>query len=281
MLIGSKMNIFRLTIYLLALLLTIPSCQKKENARPKTQPLVSVTNTYLQSAVNDLTGNSIEVFCLAPPGMCPGHFDMSPEQIRLLLNSKILYRFDFQAGLDEKLNRMDQLIVPIQGRPGMSIPQTYLETCREIVPRLTEYFPDGRETYRQSLEQLEKTLNTLAGDIKNRIADSNLTGEKVITSHHQADFARWLGLNVVTTFKGADSMTPADIERCLKAGRDNGVQILIANLQEGTQLPSRMAEQLNARLVVFSNFPDTRTFPKHAFGNMLQSNIKQLIHQNR
>ena len=259
----------------------VPGCQKKENARPANQPRVAVTNTYLESAVNDLTGNSIEVFCLTPPGMCPGHFDMSPEQIRLLLNSKILYRFDFQSGLDEKLKRMNQPIVPIRGRPGMSIPQTYLETCREMLPHLSEQFSTSRQTYQHSLKELEKNLDSLANNAKKNIAENDLIGRKVIASHHQAEFADWLGLDVVATFKGADSMTPTDIEHCLKAGRENEVQVVIANFQEGTQLPSRIAAQLNARLVVFSNFPDTRAFPEHAFAEMLQSNIKQLTHRNK
>ncbi len=98
------LNKHLLTLCILIIAVFGFGCRQK-NEPPQTVE-VAVTNTYLQAAVNDLTAGGVEVFCLMPPGMCPGHFDMSPEQIRRLLNSKALFRFDFQAGIDDKLKRV-------------------------------------------------------------------------------------------------------------------------------------------------------------------------------
>jgi hypothetical protein len=53
--------------------------------------------------------------------------------------------------------------------------------------------------------------------------------------------------------------------------------MVIANLQEGTELPDRIARQLNSRLVIFSNFPDTQSHPGGAFEHLLRSNVNNLI----
>jgi ABC-type Zn uptake system ZnuABC Zn-binding protein ZnuA len=256
-------------------LLFVCGCgQKEDSPRP---PEISVTNTYLQSAVLDLTGGEIEVFCLAPPGMCPGHFDMSPEQICRLLNSRILFRFDFQAGLDDKLRRMDAEIIPIQGRPGLCIPQTYLDTCRDMLSYLAAEFPESEAVFAEYLKTLEALLSEIAADIHTQIEEADLKGQAVLVSKHQSEFARWLGLEVTAVFEGTDSMTPSQIAQCLEAGRRHKAGIVIANLQEGTELPRRLAEQLNARLVVFSNFPDPQTEQESPFVQMLRANVENLI----
>lgn len=252
---------------------------RQNNERPQTVE-VAVTNTYLQAVVNDLTANGVEVFCLMPPGMCPGHFDISPEQIRRLLNSKALFRFDFQAGLDDRLKRVGTPIVPVEALSGMCIPDSYLRTCRQMLPRLTESVAVSPDGCLANLTQLEMRLKQLTVHFKEQLDREGLTGVKVLASTHQAGFAEWLGLDVVAVFRGVDGMTPADIDACLQVGRAHDVAIVIANRQEGTELPGRIARLLNARLVVFSNFPETDVHSTGAFERLLQSNVDNLIHRD-
>jgi ABC-type Zn uptake system ZnuABC Zn-binding protein ZnuA len=227
--------------------------------------------------VGDITGGGIEVFCLVPPGMCPGHFDMSPEQVRRLLHSRVLFRFDFQAGLDDKLRRTNTPIVSVQTQPGMCIPETYLMTCRQVLAGLSAHGIIEQADAQANLARLETDLAQMARQIRNQINHAGLSGAAVITSCHQAEFARWLGLDVAATFKSVDAMTPADIQTCLEAGRTKKASMVIANLQEGTDLPARMAEQLDCRLVVFSNFPASADPADRPFIHLLESNVDQLL----
>ncbi|MBN1123855.1 MAG: zinc ABC transporter substrate-binding protein [Sedimentisphaerales bacterium] len=263
--------------FIFVYLVLVIGCRTKQDSYPAAE--ISVTNTYLQSAIRDLCG-ATEVFCLAPPGMCPGHFDLSPEQIRSLLDSKILFRFDFQAGLDEKLNRINGPIISITGRSGMCIPQTYLEACREIVPFLEKHVPGRSQDCQENYRHLERRLAEISDRIHIRVKESDMLGVSVIASHHQADFVRWLGLEVVATFRSAEVMTPSEIESCLRLAREKEVQIVIANAQEGTELPRNIAQHLNGRLVVFSNFPDTIEYHENAFEQLLEFNLDQLLAQH-
>ena len=126
-------------------------------------------------------------------------------------------------------------------------------------------------------EALEASLLEVSAEIRSRVEEAGLKGQTVLASGHQVEFARWLGLEAAAVFQGADSMTPSQIAQCLEAGRQAKVKIIIATLQEGAELPRRLAEQLNARLVVFSNFPDLATDAESRFVQMLQNNINALI----
>ncbi|HPD45788.1 MAG TPA: metal ABC transporter substrate-binding protein [Anaerohalosphaeraceae bacterium] len=238
---------------------------------------VAVTNSYLASAVRDVCGEGVEVFCLAAPGMCPGHFDLSPEQLGRLAASRAFLRFDFQGGLDGRLARLKTPVLAVEGRPGMCVPQTYAATCAEVLEFLTGAGLVDEAAGRARLDALRGRLDRLEAEVKQAVAVAQLEGAKVVASRRQADFARWLGLDVVGVFAAADVMTPGDLEACLRAGRENGVRLVIANLQEGTQLPEKIAHELGARPVLFSNFPETEASGPGVFEAMVRSNVANLV----
>jgi len=260
----------------LLLLLPYALCGCDSKSESSALPTVSVTNTYLESAVRELCGDSVRVFGLAPPGMCPGHFDLTPEQFRRLLGSELVLRFDFQQNLDSAVQRIRDRVASIQGRTGLCIPQTYLETCREVMPFVQETLVTP-EVLQARLAALEARLERLSDTARSRVRDAGLEGTKVLVAHHQSAFAEWLGLEVVGTFRNAEVMTPGEIEACLAAARQGEAHLVIANLQEGTDLARNMARAVGTRLVVFSNFPDARADAEHAFDHLVLSNVDHLL----
>jgi len=81
-------------------------CEKRTDVENGAE--IAVTNSYLGSAVLDLCGYDTGILCLAPPGMCPGHFDISPSQVKRLCDCKVLLLFDFQKQVAETLSRMKE-----------------------------------------------------------------------------------------------------------------------------------------------------------------------------
>lgn len=266
---------FALAMIVLGTVLGTAGCRKRQATVQG--PGIAVTNSYLESAVRDLCGEGQEVFCMASPGMCPGHFDMSPEQLSRLLKCNAFLRFDFQSGLDARLNRLKMPVLAVKGRPGLCQPQTYLDICGEVLPFVETAASMEASAIRERLKDLARRLEALSEEMKQAVREAKLDDAKVLASRHQAAFIEWLGLDVAGVFQSADAMTPADLDACLQAGREHQVRLVIANLQEGTQLPEKIARNLNARLVVFSNFPDTQTFERQAFEQLVRSNVKNLV----
>jgi len=260
-----------------ACVLLAAGCGNKTDEERRAE--IAVTNSYLGCAVLDLCGEDTEVLCLAPPGMCPGHFDISPAQVKQLCDCKILLLFDFQKQVGETLSRVKErgLKTALVEEPGgLCVPDTYLAVCRRVSDILSSEYPDRKARFQQRLDVIERDLKLLEQELSGKIQQAGITSAKVLTSRHQTDFANWLGLETVAMFVGSDMETTAGIDRCIKKAQGQNIRFVVANQQEGTALAQALAERLGARAVVFGNFPELRgqTGGYHA---LLRANVDALI----
>jgi zinc transport system substrate-binding protein len=243
------------------------------------QPEIAVTNSYLQCVVKDLCGDDMQILCLAPPGMCPGHFDMSPAQVKQLCDCKILLLFDFQQKIEDSLSRMREnglktaLLEPL---PGLCVPETYMAACREVANILSVEYPEKQAQYEQRLRLIEKRMKELGLELRTVIEQSGVKATEVVASDHQAEFADRLGLEIVATFMGSDIETASNINQCLTKAQGRDVRFVIANKQEGTALAEALAERLQAKAIIFSNFPDIDT-SSNGFDQLLRKNVQALV----
>ena len=261
------------------LTLLLSACGCREGAAATDAPEIAVTNSYLEAAVRDLCGDDVQIMALAPPGMCPGHFDISPGQVRQLGRCRVLLLFDFQSQVESTLSRlrdnglqMRRVDVPA----GLCVPDTYLIACRQVAEILAGEFPERAEQLTRRLGLIEERLGALSDERRTAVADAGAAAAPVLTSHHQAKFAEWLGLDVVATFVGSDAETVGHIDHCLQQAAGRQVRFVIANQQEGTGLARALAERLSAQAVVFSNFPPQVT-EGPAFDALLRSNVERLL----
>jgi ABC-type Zn uptake system ZnuABC Zn-binding protein ZnuA len=260
--------------------LLVAGCENKADEENRAE--IAVTNSYLGCAVLDLCGDDTEVLCLAPPGMCPGHFDISPSQVRQLCDCRMLLLFDFQKQIAETLSRVKErgLKTALVGETGgLCVPETYLAVCREIRNILSSEYSERNARYQERLEVMENDLAHLREELFEKMRQAGISSAKVLASNHQADFASWLGLETVATFVGSDIETVAGIEQCIRKAEGQEVRFVIANKQEGTALAKALAERLGARAVVFSNFPELRG-EASGFDALLRANVDALLRAN-
>ena len=264
-------------LYLISLaMVVLCGCAKKGS--PHANSDIAVSNSYLACAVKDICGPEKEVLCLAPPGMCPGHFDISPGRVNDLCKCRLLILFDFQSKIADQLERISDQGLQIKlVRPegGLCVPANYLDICRQAAVFLTEHDPTAAPSYEARLIQIEKRLAALEKSIRSQITAAGLQNVAVVTSHHQGKFAEWLGFNVISQFTGGDTETAWDISQSIESARGNDIRFVIANRQEGTALAQALAERLDSVMVVFSNFPGTEDVA--AFDLNLHRNIDSLM----
>lgn len=243
------------------------------------QPEIAVTNSYLQCVVKDLCPD-MEVLCLAPPGMCPGHFDILPSQVVQLAHCRMLLLFDFQKSIEDSLSRMKKddglRIYSVKASPGLCVPESYVAICTEVCNILCSQYPEKAPQYSQRLESIHRRLGRAVAELDAGLKQAVAGSAKVIVSDHQAQFARWLGLDTVATFVGSDIETVSDINDCLKKAQGQDVRFVIANKQEGTALAEALADRLGAKAIVFSNFP---VFDRcgNGFDQLLRENVRILV----
>jgi len=260
--------------------LFVAGCEDKPGEESRAE--IAVTNSYLGCAVRELCGDDTEVLCLAPPGMCPGHFDISPLQVKQLCDCRMLLLFDFQKQVEKTLARVKErglktAIVKETG--GLCVPETYLTVCREVSDVLSSEYPKMNVRYQQRLGVIEKDMKDLRVELLEKVRKAGISSAKVLVSNHQADFVSWLGLEPIATFVGSDVETVAGVEHCIKKAKGQGVRFVIANKQEGAALAKALAERLGAKAIVFSNFPEL-SGGASGFDELLQANVDELLRAN-
>lgn len=257
----------------------LSGCKNKDH---KQQSEIAVANSYLNAVVKDLCGDQQRVFDLVPPGMCPGHFDISPSQVNLLCNCKILFVFDFQQNIENAIPRIKERglkVSKIAPPSGLCIPDTYLAIARQVAGTLSQQNPQQTSHYEFRLKEIKKRLEKLSQEAFKNVKQSGLQNTNVLTSQHQKEFVKWLGLNPVSTFTGRETATPAQINLNLQEAEKSQIKLIIANQQEGTEMAQALATHLKVKLVVFSNFPysDQQNVTTAGYDDLVHNNINRLI----
>jgi len=259
-----------------ALALALAGCRPSSSTAG---PEIATTTSYLEAAARDLLGDHLTVLRLTEPGTCPGHFDIRPSQVARLRRCRALLRFDFQQSLDPKLagtGANAPRIAPVTLSTGKSRPDSYLSACRQIADHLValDLLPHAEATRR--LQTIAARLDALARQATQRVAQARLVGLPVIASSHQRDFCEWLGLDVVASFRPADTASIGEIQEAIDAGTLQQVRLVVANLPEGRRTADALAGRLKTPVAVFENFPALR-HGSVSFDAMLQTNVAALL----
>ena len=269
----------RVCIFMLALAAALAGCRKAVDVPAGTE--IAVTSSYLHAAVRDVAGNDVSVFCIVPPGMCPGHFDLKPSEAQRLVRSRLVVAFDFQRGIGQFLptDGRGPTLQTVDAPPGLCIPATYLTVVNQTAAILSAAFPDRAATFAQRAADVAKRMATLEAECTAMMEAHRLNGASVLASPHQAAFAEWLGLEVAATFAGRDVETAANLNTAIQNAEKKSLRCIIANQQEGTQLANVLAERLGAPAAVFSNFPNTLSddAAAPAFDALVRDNLRRLV----
>ena len=236
---------------------------------------IAVSTSYLASAIHDLLGEEVPLVLLAEPGMCPGHFDLRPSQVQQLRRCATLVRFDFQSSLDARLTDGAPAAVPVTVAGGKCLPDSYISACRQLAHWCVMHGRLSQEEADRRLTAISHRIDQLNHWATGQISSSGLRRTPVLSSGHQAEFCRHLGLQVVGTFAAADTATPGQIDKAVKTGEQVGVKLIIANLPEGRQLADALAARLRGRVIVFGNFPAGSG--AMAFDELVRSNVTSLV----
>jgi ABC-type Zn uptake system ZnuABC Zn-binding protein ZnuA len=187
----------------------------------------------------------------------------------------VLLLFDFQQQMERRLAELrdgslrTQLV---QVRSGLCVPDTYVAVCEQVCQVLSSEYPERKAGFEERLALVKERLQRLAAEVRTSVADAGIAAAKVLASDHQAEFVQWLGLEPVATFVGSDLETIANIDYGLRKAAGQDIRFVIANRQEGSALAETLADRLQAKAVVFSNFPEAAG-EATGFDRLLRDNV--------
>lgn len=223
---------------------------------------IVTTTSDITDAVRRLKTSSMEVKSAVPGGMCPGHFDISPEKARILSRSDVIFAHGFETWLD-KIKRINPEVEIINLRQdgNWMIPSVYEKGVLEIRNELVKYFPDNPVI----IEEIDRNYCT----IQAMVDSLNLTinekkpifeGRRVLANDYIQSLLDSLGFEVVSTFSPGDEISIREVIEILrKAGK---VDAIVDNLQSGGKVGKTIADELGVRHVTISNFPEKNNYKK-------------------
>jgi len=195
-------------------LIFMTGCGQKESEK-----VILCGTSVISSMVRDITGDN-NVKTLVPHLVCPGSYDLKPDDAKKIINSKILIIHPFQKYLLDKIIQINKNIRVIYvDLSDLNSPGGYINGLDEVEKFLMEIFPEKKQQYAMNKE------NTVS-KIKQRITDDAMLVKtisnkniKVIASSRQQGFCNYLGLKVVSVFSGPDSLKPKDLADIIKLAK--------------------------------------------------------------
>ena len=236
--------------------------------------VVVVTTSLLETAVYEVLPPEvpIEVIRLLSPSACPGHFDLSPRIIPVLRAASLVIRHDYQGVLEKNISRIGIKAKSIQVVTTDStplIPCNYYSLVEQVGAMNKTLFPARAHEINASVVEAgkrTKQLNTQA-------LNSALLwkGTPIIAAAHIKEFCEWLGFDVIGVLNRPEETTPRDMENLVKLDAD----MIVCNLQEGSQAASSLSNRMDIPVVILSNFPGAVGFGK-TYYNLIEENIVRL-----
>lgn len=245
------------------------------------EPIVAGT-ALMQCAVQDLIPGAAVPPALIPPGSCPGHYDMRPGDIQRVAACDALLIHPWQetqanvasvvraAGIP----RDKVYVVPVPG--NWMVPDAYAEALEAVAEILaTESL--GPNDLSDRAEQRSNEVLSLGRNLQDRLRSAGAANTVVMCQDMIRPFVEWAGFAVAGPFGRSEDLSAGDVEALARLGTDQGVTLVIDNLQSGDEkMGEAVARELGADRVVISNFPGG--FPNTAtWERALARNVELLL----
>jgi zinc transport system substrate-binding protein len=246
-----KMRLSRGFINIAFAALMLAQCRPEPPATMK----ITTTTAVLGSIVNAVGGDRVTVTTIVPAGMCPGHFDISSQHIKNFADSKVVFSHGWEKWIDDLLVAADRkpTLYPLNPVENMMIPPVYKRAARQVAAVLCSLDGAYQTQYMNNLKSYNMTIDSAVAIMEQEKA--RFGSVKAACSELQADFVQWLGIDIVTTYPRAEDLTPSTLEQVITASKQGHVVLVVDNLQSGADAGKIIAEQINARRVVLTNFP--------------------------
>jgi zinc transport system substrate-binding protein len=149
------------------------------------------------------------------------------------------------------------------------VPYIHVRAAEEIKNMLVYMDADNGKYYEDNFTDYVFRINFAAEEVKKQL--ENAYGKKVISNEQIKDFLEWIGFEVVAAYGKSEDLTAKKLAYLAGEGKKRGVKIVVDNLQAGAGTGRELADNINAKQCVISNFPIGNSYV-----NTLKDNAKRL-----
>jgi ABC-type Zn uptake system ZnuABC Zn-binding protein ZnuA len=238
---------------------------------------VICTTTTMKYFVEEVGGARVDAIALVQPGICPDHFDVRPSTVSEINTASLVVYHGIEPWLDSMINASENKDVKkllLNGPWGT--PPLAKAKINSIKEALIEIDPKNKTYYEKNAADVSKELDTLNEEILAEAKELGTSDYKAIVMAWQKPFSEWIGLEVIEIYQPPETLSVQTVQNLVVKGKDEKVAFVIDNLQSGTTFGAQMADEMDGRHLVFSNYPEA--IPgTDTITEMIQYNADQLF----
>ncbi|MDI6754718.1 MAG: zinc ABC transporter substrate-binding protein [Thermodesulfobacteriota bacterium] len=243
------------------------------------QPVIAASTTMIASLLQDIGGKEFQILTILPPASCPGHFDLKPNDLRLLRRAELIICHPFQQAMQKVLKQHlpaeDRwLILPEE--KSLTVPDQYIKTGLYLLQNLRDRFPEKASYLNHHWTQREDEIQRLKMAIQGTFGVKGVSSFPVIVSVRQKEFVEFWGFPVIGRFDDPEGTSMPKLGELIQNGRRAKVRAIIGNLQSGDRQAFLLSEKIGAPLVMLSNFPGGEPGTV-SYLELLQANCSRLL----
>ncbi|MFC1967269.1 metal ABC transporter substrate-binding protein [Chloroflexota bacterium] len=254
---------FILAFTLLSSLLIAPflyGCSGETGAKLK----VVASTSIITQIVERVGGERVDVINIIPPAQCPGHFDVSPGDIKKLSDADLFLLHGWQGEMFAEdivasANNPEMTVIKLNVKVGENMnwmaPPVQAAAVDKITDALCQADAANADFYKNAASAYIDIITAKSAEVKNKLAAIHPADINVLAGQQQAGFIAWAGFNIIDVFGEPDSLTPQVVKDLIDKGKSSNVSLVIDNLQSGQDAGKGVAEELGCAKVILSNFP--------------------------
>ena len=268
----NKMLLTLAMAFLMLPLLLVPVTE----AQTTEKPVIVCTTSAVGSVVEQFLGAKAEVLVLVHPGLCPADFDLKPGYVDAINRATILFDQGIpgEFWLSSLLNASSNQDLTIVTIPGVyNTPAGAKNYIRGVGGNLSQILGVNLDSEMASmLSEVDSVSSWMSG----QASSLQVSNVKVICMAWLKTFIDSAGFNVVATYNPPETLSAADITELLEIAQDEGVALVVDNLQIDVEFGEGIASHVGAEHLVLTNFPGA--IPNtETLASMLQYNAEQLF----
>ena len=217
------------------------------------------TNSILSDFTSNLIKENVSIDYIMPSGVCPAFYDTTPSDISKITNADIIISFgsaSMEPWLSDILEyNQDYDLIECKNMGEWNIPSGARAYVQYIAEKLSEIHPELNETIKSNSESYLNQINETASSLQETIRTKGYQDKKIISMLWQKDFLEWLGLNVTYSYGPPQTLSAQDEINVIDAASEEGVYVVVDNLQSGTSFGAKIASETGISHVIFTNFP--------------------------
>jgi len=216
------------------------------------KPTVVATTTVLASIVRDLAGDKVIIEVVSSPEVCPAHYDIKPSDVDKVRRASLILAHGFEPWLKDLVKAS-----------GSNASVVFVKGSWNTLPSLKDEYITVAEALKKYLginvsEELRKCLEAIDETSKWLVKYSEENGfirVPVVVMEWQKPFVEFLGFNVVATYGPPEKVSLKQYQEVVENATKRRALLVMDNVQSGTELGKKIAEEAGAVEVALTNFP--------------------------